>query len=252
MDQLPVSLPVILVCAGALLAGGLVKGTISLGLPLIALPLMMLVIDVKTAVVLLMVPLLGSNLVQGIEGKGTLALARRFWPLLACLAVGTLIGSALLAALDRRTLLLTIGPLAIVFSTASLLRPNLSIPPAMEPWLAPPVGFASGVIGGMSTLFGPILTIYVVGLHLPRDTFVKAMGLIYVVASGFLLIGGASHGTAGPLLLTLSALSMIPVYLGMLIGQRIRHRINPSLFRNLVLGVVWLTGLNMVRAGLGL
>jgi uncharacterized membrane protein YfcA len=44
---------------------------------------------------------------------------------------------------------------------------------------------------------------------------------------------------------------MIPVYLGMLIGQRIRQYINPAHFQMLVLGVVWLTGANMIRVGLG-
>lgn len=44
---------------------------------------------------------------------------------------------------------------------------------------------------------------------------------------------------------------MIPVYLGMPIGQRLRRHINPDRFRLLVLGVVWLTGANLIRMGLG-
>jgi hypothetical protein len=37
----------------------------------------------------------------------------------------------------------------------------------------------------------------------------------------------------------------------MLIGQRVRRYINPDQFRILVLGVVWLTGANLIRMGLG-
>jgi uncharacterized membrane protein YfcA len=251
MDQILTSLPTILGCAAAFAVAGMVKGVLSLGLPLIGLPLLMLAVDVKTAVALLMVPLVVSNLLQAIEGEPAMPLLRRFWPLLLCLAAGTLIGTALLAALDRNILLLAIGSFAIVLATTSMLRPHFAIPARAQAWLGPLVGFIAGVVGGMSTLFGPILAIYVVGLRLPRDTFVKVISLFYLTASVFLLLGGSSQGAAGPKELLLSALGMIPVYLGMLIGQRIRQYINPAQFQMLVLGVVWLTGANMIRVGLG-
>jgi uncharacterized membrane protein YfcA len=49
----------------------------------------------------------------------------------------------------------------------------------------------------------------------------------------------------------MSTLGMLPVYAGMAIGQRIRSRIDQKLFRILVLGVIWITGANMIRQGLG-
>jgi uncharacterized membrane protein YfcA len=251
MTELTTALPTMLVCAAALLAGGLVKGVVSIGLPIVALPLMMAVVDVKIAVGLLIVPVLLSNIIQAAQGEGTMALTRRFAPLLVALAIGTLIGTALFAALDRSTLLLTLGPTAVLFATASLLQPDLKLTPRSERWLAVPVGLTSGIVGGMSTLFGPMLSIYVVGLHLPRDTFVKAIGMLYVLAAAVMLVGAAAHGTVGPLLLLMSTLGMVPVYAGMVIGQRIRSRIDQKLFRLLVLGVIWITGANMIRQGLG-
>lgn len=251
MEQLPPLLPIVLACTAVLTVAGIVKGVISLGLPLVGLPLLMLFVDVQTAVALLMVPLVLSNLLQAVQGEGTVAMLRRFWPVLICIAIGALIGTALFAVLDRSTLLLTIGILAVVFATASLLHPSLFIPPHVERWIGPPVGFISGVIGGMSTLFGQLLAIYVVGLRLPRDLFVKAISLMYVTAATFLMIGGTSQGTAGVRELMLSTVAMIPVYIGMLIGQRIRQRVDPERFRLLVLGVVWVSGANLIRMGLG-
>jgi uncharacterized membrane protein YfcA len=251
MQDLSSWLPTILACAAALLLAGVVKGVISVGLPLVGLPLMMLAVDVQTAVSLLMVPLVLSNLLQAVEGEGTMALLRRFWPLILCLIAGTFVGTALFARLDQHLLLLTIGTLAIVFSSLSILRPDLGVETHHERWFGPPVGFAAGVIGGMSTLFGPILSVYVVGLKLPRDVFVKAISLLYLIAAACLTLGGTAQGTAGWREISLSVLAMIPVYGGMLIGQRLRHRIDPEQFRLLVLGVVWLTGVNMIRVGLG-
>jgi uncharacterized protein len=251
MQDIVALLPVILACAGALLLSGLVKGILSLGLPLVGMPLLTLFVDVSTAVSVLMIPLILSNLIQAIEGRGTLAMLKRFWPVIICLVGGTFVGTALFAALDRHMLLLTVGVLAIVLSTFSILQPHVTIPKRREPWLGPPVGFIAGVIGGMSTLFGPLLAVYVVGLKLPRDDFVKAISLLYLIAAVCLTLGGTAQGIAGAKELTWSAVAMIPVYLGMLIGQRVRRHINPDQFRMLVLGVVWLTGVNLIRMGLG-
>lgn len=251
MPALVDMLPTVLGVTVALLAGGLIKGIISIGLPLIALPLLLMAVDIKSAIALLMVPMLVSNLLQAVEGKGTLALLRRFAPLLVAMAVGTMIGTALIAALTPRTLELTIGPLAILFSSASYLHPNLVIPARSEGWLGAVIGFVSGVIGGMSSFFGPVLAAYVVGLKLDRDVFVKGISLIYVFASGYLTIGGLVHGFATPTLLMWSAIGMAPVYLGMRLGALVRHRIDAEKFRILVLAAVWLTGANMIRLGLG-
>ena len=251
MQDIVAWLPTILACGLALVLAGVVKGILSIGLPLVGMPLLTLVVDVPTAVAILMIPLVLSNLIQAIEGPGTLAMLKRFWPLIICVIGGTFIGTALFAALDRHVLLVTVGVLAIVLSTFSITQPHVTIPRRMETWLGPLVGFVAGVIGGMSTLFGPLLTVYVVGLKMPRDAFVKVISLLFLIASVCLMIGGTAQGTAGVRELTWSAAAMIPVYGGMLIGQRIRRYVNPDQFRILVLGVVWLTGANLIRMGLG-
>jgi uncharacterized membrane protein YfcA len=251
MDDILPWLPTLLGCTIALVLAGVVKGVVSLGLPLTALPILMLVVDVATAINLLAVPIVLSNLVQAFEGSGTRLVLRRFWPTMVCLAVGTLIGTALFARLDQKVLLLSIGSFAVVFALVALLRPHLVIPPATERWLGPPVGLVGGVIGGMSALFGPVLATYVVGLRLPPILFVKSISILYVTAATMLLLGNIWHGTTGPRDIALSALGMIPVYAGMLLGRRIRHWLDPEKFQLLVLLVVLLTGANMIRGGLG-
>jgi uncharacterized membrane protein YfcA len=244
-------LPVIVACGMALLLAGVVKGILAIGLPLVGMPLLTLIVELPTAIAILMVPLVLSNLLQAIEGRGTLAMLKRFWPLIICLIAGTFIGTALFAALERHVLLLIVGGLAIVLATASILQPQVVIPRQTEAWLGPGIGLVAGVIGGMSTLFGPLLTVYVVGLKPGRDDFVKAISILFTIAALCLMLGGTAQGTASATELTWSAVAMIPVYLGMLIGQRVRRYINPDRFRLLVLGVVWLTGANLIRMGLG-
>jgi uncharacterized membrane protein YfcA len=250
MDQLLPLLPTVLGCALALAAGGLVKGVISLGLPLVGMPLLLFAVDVHTALNLLMIPLVLSNLFQAFEGTGTLAVLKRFWPVVLCLSAGVLIGTGFLATLDQRLLLLIVGAFTTLFGIISLTQPHLAVPPKAEPWLGPPVALAAGVIGGMSTLFGPLLAIYIVGLRLDRETFVKTISLLYTIGSVVFLLGNTAHGTTDLTQLGISAAAMIPVYAGMMLGRLIRHRMAADKFRIAVLSVVILTGANMIRAGL--
>ena len=251
MDDLLVAMPVLVACTIAFIAGGIVKGTLSIGLPVVGLPLLSMVIDVRTAVGLLLVPILLSNVVQAIEGKGTWELLRRFWRLTAALAVGLIAGTALLARLDQQALLLTGGSLALVASLLMIAKPNLVLSPRAERWLVLPAGLAAGVMGGVSSMFGPLLVIYLLGLRLNRDEFVKAVSMVFTIGAAFLLIGSVSHGAAGPKVLALSSLCMVPVYAGMLIGRRIRAYLPTDLFYRIVLAAILLGGANMVRQGLG-
>lgn len=251
LDQIQANLPGILGCIGAFMVGGTVKGVLGIGLPVVGLPLLLFSVDLKTAVGLFMVPLILSNVVQGLEGRGTLAVIRRFSVLLVCMIIGIVIGTALLATLDRSVLLLSVGAFVIVLTSATALQPSVVIAPSVERWLGPPVGLVSGVVGGMSTLIGPILAVYVVGLGIQRDMFVKTMSLIYTIGSLTLLAGNLAHGTVNGPILILSALAMIPVYGGMLIGRAIRKRTDPKVFRALVLAAIWFAGANMIRQGLG-
>lgn len=251
IDPLIAAWPVVLVCTAAFFTGGFVKGVVSIGMPLAALPLFSFVVDVQTAVGLLMIPILVTNVAQGLEGSGTMALLRRFLPLIACLIVGSFIGSAMLASLDQKKLLLLVGSFAMLAAITSLTNPRLAIPPSAERWLSAPVGFTAGFIGGMSTLYGPVLIVYLIGLGVQRDAFVKCISLLYLVAAVCLLVGGVSQNVAGPFELAMSTLGLVPVYAGMRIGQAVRKRIDPDLFRKLVLGFLLITGVNMIRQGLG-
>ena len=72
----------LLFIAFAMFSAGLVKGLIGLGLPAMSLGLMMLAIDLKQAIVVLLIPLLVTNLWQGFVGEHMLAIIKRLWLLL--------------------------------------------------------------------------------------------------------------------------------------------------------------------------
>lgn len=243
--------PLILVlCSLGLLAGGAVKGVVGLGLPLVALPLLTLVVDVKTAVGLTVVPMIVSNLLQSFQGGFFRLMLRRFWPLLVTLTISIILGTRLLVTLPDRVLDLIIGSAVIILPLVGHFRPEIRVTPQQERWLGPVMGVISGLLGGISTFYGPPLMLYTLCLRLPKEEFVPAISLLYFVGALGLFAGIFGLGVLGADALWASILMLIPVGIGMWIGQKVHVQLSDRAFARLLLGVYITTGLTFLAHAL--
>src|SRR6266536_1464639 len=100
------------------------------GFPVLGTPLLSLVLDVKSAVVILIVPNIVMDGLQFIRNGAPVAVVKRFAVLLMFGAVGTVIGTRLLVAVSSRTAALILGgitnvpgtPLVIYFHALGLAK----------------------------------------------------------------------------------------------------------------------------------
>ena len=76
----------------SLIVAGLLKGTIGVGMPVVALPLLSLFIDVKSAAMLLSMPLILSNLPQALEGGKTGRCLMQLMPVIFGMIPGLFLG----------------------------------------------------------------------------------------------------------------------------------------------------------------
>jgi uncharacterized membrane protein YfcA len=93
----------------AVFAAGAVKGVAGLGFPTLATPLLTLTVDVKTAVVLLILPNIVMDGIQFSRRGAPTKTIRRLVPVLIGGAVGTVLGTRLLIVLPTRAVLLLLG-----------------------------------------------------------------------------------------------------------------------------------------------
>src|SRR6267142_2551677 len=84
----------------SLIIAGLLKGTIGVGMPVVALPLLSLFIDIKSAAMLLSMPLVFSNLPQALEGGQTGRCLVQLMPVILGTIPGVFLGVRVLLALD--------------------------------------------------------------------------------------------------------------------------------------------------------
>lgn len=248
---LHVDLAGFLLLLGLQVVAGGVKGVLGIGLPLVAVPVLSQFMPVPTAIAAMTLPILVSNLYQGLDRRFIGPTLRRFWPMILTTMVVCGASAQLLVALDARTTYLSLGVIVVAFALFNLVAHRVVLPPRLEKPLGPVVGVLAGALGGLSNFFGPPIIVYLVSLQLPKDAFVAAVGLAFV-AAGLPLWGTlAAEGVLGPQELLLSAVFVLPVMLGVLFGQRLRQRVPQQSFRRILLGVLVLIGLSLVRRGLG-
>lgn len=219
----------------ALLAGGLVKGALGVGLPLVAVPLLSLGMPPHMAIALLVVPVLASNLWQALEGGRLLPSLQRFGGLIAAQFLATVLTVRMTLALSASQLNALLAGAVLLAVALMAWKPTLQISAQRERVVGVGVGLLSGLLGGVSSLTGPIIITYLMALQLRRDAFVGSISIIYL--SGALPLYGAMllFGRLGVGELTGSLLALLPMAAGLLAGKALRQRLDDNRFRRVLL-----------------
>lgn len=234
----------------AFFLGGLLKGILGIGLPLMVLSILGVFLSPTLVVALLVVPIVMSNLWQafrhGLPAEGT----RRLLPMSLVFVLFTVLGAALLASIEETLLFVSLGVIVVGFSLLNLRGMRLVVPSRHEVWAGPCTGVAAGLLNGISTINGPPLVMYLVGIQLSKDDFVKAYGLVALCGSVPLALSYIGVGIFGWREFIVSSMALPPVFLGMWAGQIIRSRINKELFSKVLLIALIVLGANLIRRGL--
>jgi enamine deaminase RidA (YjgF/YER057c/UK114 family) len=138
----------------SLVIAGLVKGAIGVGMPVVAFPMLSMLVDVQTAVMLLSMPLILSNIPQALEGGFVRKTLWSLAPVLVGMVPGTWIGVAILLNVDPAAATIVAGAGVILVAGLSLLAPTLQIKRRMIGPMGLGAGFCGGLLGGIAALSG--------------------------------------------------------------------------------------------------
>jgi len=222
------------------LAAGLVKGVTGMGLPTFAMALLSLCLPPLQAAGLLVVPSLLTNLWQLLAGAPVYPLWQRFAPMMAGICAGTLVGSAL--ALPSEAGSIVLGLALVAYAAIGLTGVRWQVGPDAEDWLSPLMGILTGLLSAATGVFVLPAVPYLQALDMERDELVQAMGLSFTVSTMALAVTLAARDAWGPEVAGLSFAAQVPALAGMLLGQRLRKRMQPELFRRCFLAALLLMG----------
>ena len=232
-------------CLIAFLAG-LIQGLAGFGVMLVALPLMAMLIDIKTAVPLILLLALVMNAILVCQLARHIE-AGKWLPLLIASLPGVPVGVYFLKTVEPRWLELLVGAVVIASTAATWLRgtPGAEL---KKPW-AWAAGLSAGFLGASIGASGPPVIIYTAlqpwSKHQTKATLVT-----------FFTIGGAGilalqffFDLVTPAVLRNFAYCLLPLLGGVLTGMRLFDRIDETYYKRAVQILLLALGVVMLAKG---
>jgi len=236
------------VISAAIFAGGVVKGVSGIGLPIITIAIAVNFVSAPVALAIVVVPILVTNLWQAFRAGDLRGPARQFAPMIICFVFFLVVTAHIVVKFDSKTLFGVLGVCVTLFTLSGLLRPPATaLSPATQKWAAPLAGVLGGILGGLSTIWGPPMMMYLMLLKLPKDTWVRVIGLIWATGAIPLTLSYWANGILNAQTTPLSIYACVPGMLGILVGESIRKRIDQETFRKFLLLALFVVGLNLIR-----
>lgn len=241
---------VFIIVIGIYILAGIVKGTIGIGLPTAGISLTAQITDARTAIALVIMPMLLTNVWQVWRTRKHTHLAANYWPLALTMSIGIVAFSFLAPNISIRWITLLLGMTVLVFSIVSLLREIPELNPGFKNPAQIALGGIAGAMGGLTGVWAPPMIIYMSATRVDKTTFVAVVGVLLLLGSFLLALSYSSTGLITKGQAIASAILVVPAILGFSIGERIRDRLDESLFKRLVLWFFLLMGLNLIRKSL--
>jgi uncharacterized membrane protein YfcA len=213
------------------LGAGFTKGIIGLGLPTIAMGLLGVVMAPAQAATLLVVPSLVTNIWQLAAGPSIAPLWRRFWPMMLGICAGTWAGAGLLTGGSSGRATMALGGALVIYAGLGLAKVRFRVPQRSEPFLSPLIGAATGLVTAATGVFVIPAVPYLQALELETEDLIQALGLSFTVSTFALAAGLARDGAFQMSAAGASLLALVPALAGMYLGQWVRLRVRPEIFK---------------------
>lgn len=249
-SELVLAWPLWTAAAGVLLLAGVTQGALGFGFPAISTPVLVLLTDVKTAIILNLLPNFTVNVISVIQGGNWGASIGRYWPVAAWVLVGSWLGASFLivAPQDPIRLLLAIAIFAYLYQQR-LARLDWSWLARRPRISAAAFGLTGGFFSGSVSNSLPPLLIYFMLLGLETTVMTQMLNLCFL---GGKAVQAATLGLAGEISLT-AVIANVPLTLvalaGMWIGTRLQRRISVETYARVLRGFLFVIALVLLWQG---
>ena len=230
-------------------AAGFVQGLSGFGFSMVAMSFWAWTLEPRLAAVLAVCGALTGQLVAAATVRRGFDKARLLPFVLGGLA-GIPLGVALLPRLDMEAFKLVLGTLLVLWCPAMLLARQLPRITAGGRVADAAVGLSGGVMGGLGGFTGVLPTLWCTLRGLDKDV---QRAIIQNFNLAMLLVTFATYAATGlvtrealPLLAIVVPAMLVPT----LLGAKLYHGISVARFRQIVLGMLTLSGVAMLVVGL--
>jgi uncharacterized membrane protein YfcA len=235
-----------------MLAAGVTQGALGFGFPAISTPILVLMTDVKTAIILNLLPNFTVNVISVARGGNWGASLGRYWPVALWVLAGSFLGAIFLihAPQEPIRLLLALAIFAYLYQgwLAHLDWTWLARRRQLSAML---FGLTGGFFSGTVNQALPPLLIYFTLLGLEATVMTQILNLCFL---GGKVVQAGTLAIAGQIRLA-QALANVPLTLialaGLYIGIRMQRRVSADTYRRLLRYVLFVIALLLLWQGAG-
>ena len=232
------------------LAGGFVSGLSGFGTALMALGIWLYVLPPSIAVPLVLI----CSVISQLSTLPTMWRSFDFtlvWPFVIGGLLGVPLGTMLIAHADPRDFKLTVGMFLLVFPTALYFSKPMAF--SIGGKLADAaIGFAGGILGGLAGLSGPLPIIWASVRGWGKD---ERRGIFQSFNTSILFAAlclQAAGGLVQREVLWFALVAFPATIAGSWLGARLYRALNDRNFRDVVLGLLFLSGAVLVWHSIGI
>jgi uncharacterized membrane protein YfcA len=226
-------------------AGGFVSGLAGFGTALMALGIWLYVLPPAIAVPLVLICSIIAqtstlpSIWQSIDFK-------LVWPLLVGGVAGVPLGTMLVAYANPEIFKLSVGVMLLIFPAALYFhRTPLALSFGGRTADAG-IGFAGGVLGGLAGLSGPLPILWASVRGWGKDERRAVFQTFNWTVLSAALVIQAGTGLLNAEIMRLTLLALPATVLGAFLGARTYHALSDGNFRDVVLGLLFLSGLGLI------
>jgi len=227
--------PAILMVVSIMLFAGLVHGTLGLGFPMVATPMLAISFDVRSAILLTLLPTVSVNLMSIWNSRDSFDSVQRFLPLTGFTLVGGIIGAYILANTEPEPFGLVLAGLILLYLWSNN-SATISFHWISNHALAGMVifGLLAGLSGGTTNVMVAILIIFFLSLEVPRKEMVPALNACFLVGKLSQIVIFALAGLISLALLIETTPMALAAVIALQFGQVLREKIAVDVYRKVL------------------
>jgi len=240
----------LLLIAAAFLLAGFIKGVLGLGLPTVSMGLLAVTMPPAQALAIVIVPAIVTNIWQTFVGPYLRDIVRRLWPLMAGTVIGIWLNAGLLTGPYAPYGTVILGLLLVIYAIVGLSRFSFKVARRDEKWIGGIVGVVTGLISAATGVQVIPSMPFMQAIGMERDELVQALGVFFTTATVALAFNLTTAGLMTAATALPGAVAMAASFAGMFIGQAVRTRMQPDVFRRWFLIAMILLGLYLAGSAL--
>jgi uncharacterized membrane protein YfcA len=183
------------------------------------------------ALAIVIVPAIVTNIWQTFVGPYLRDIIRRLWPLLIGTAAGIFLNAGSLTGPYAHYTGIALGLLLVLNSIIGLSKFSFAVARRDEKWVGGIVGLVTGMISAASGVQVIPSVPFLQAIGMEKEELIQALGVFFTVATVTLGFNLTSAGLLTAATALPGAVAMVCSFIGMFIGQSIRTRLQPDVFR---------------------